>query len=93
MSYNSTGEKRRRWKLRFWKQWVKRSEEKSQGLCYYCSRQIYLIMASPNDRKQLDDEATIDHVVPRSRGGSSKMENLVFSCLRCNLEKADIRLY
>jgi 5-methylcytosine-specific restriction endonuclease McrA len=30
---------------------------------------------------------TVDHVVPRSRGGSSTWENLVCACMRCNNRK------
>lgn len=32
---------------------------------------------------------TIDHVQPKSRGGSDSWENLVACCVRCNNEKAD----
>lgn len=32
---------------------------------------------------------TIDHVVPRSRGGTHSWENCVASCTRCNHKKAD----
>ncbi len=30
---------------------------------------------------------TVDHVIPKSRGGSSTWENLVCSCMRCNNRK------
>jgi len=30
---------------------------------------------------------TVDHVVPRSRGGPSTWENLVCACMRCNNRK------
>lgn len=33
--------------------------------------------------------STIDHVLPRSRGGKDSWENLVACCLRCNNEKGD----
>ncbi len=33
--------------------------------------------------------ATVDHVVPRSRGGADSWENLVACCLRCNGVKGD----
>lgn len=33
--------------------------------------------------------ATIDHVMPRSRGGADSWENLVACCLRCNNTKSD----
>jgi len=32
---------------------------------------------------------TIDHVLPRSRGGTHTWENCVASCMRCNHSKAD----
>lgn len=32
---------------------------------------------------------TLDHVVPRSRGGSSTWENVVTACAPCNLDKGD----
>jgi 5-methylcytosine-specific restriction endonuclease McrA len=35
------------------------------------------------------DELTIDHVVPRSQGGSSTWENCVLACVTCNKRKAD----
>lgn len=34
-------------------------------------------------------ELTIDHVVPRSRGGISSWENCVLACTSCNKHKAD----
>ncbi|HXN65987.1 MAG TPA: HNH endonuclease [Candidatus Acidoferrales bacterium] len=34
-------------------------------------------------------ELTLDHVLPRSRGGRSSWENLVASCYRCNNRKGD----
>lgn len=32
---------------------------------------------------------TLDHVIPKSRGGSNDWTNLVTSCFKCNLKKAD----
>lgn len=34
-------------------------------------------------------ELTIDHIIPRSRGGRSDFDNCVSSCSRCNRRKAD----
>ncbi len=45
--------------------------------CQYCGRQ-------PGA-----GELTIDHVVPRSRGGVSTWENCVLACIDCNKRKAD----
>ena len=33
--------------------------------------------------------STIDHIIPRSRGGADSWENLVACCLRCNNAKGD----
>jgi 5-methylcytosine-specific restriction endonuclease McrA len=33
------------------------------------------------------NELTIDHVIPRSRGGKDVWENVVVACLRCNINK------
>jgi 5-methylcytosine-specific restriction endonuclease McrA len=35
------------------------------------------------------EELTIDHVVPRARGGLSTWENCVLACMWCNKRKAD----
>jgi 5-methylcytosine-specific restriction endonuclease McrA len=34
-------------------------------------------------------DLTLDHVIPRSRGGGSTWENLVAACSTCNRRKAD----
>jgi 5-methylcytosine-specific restriction endonuclease McrA len=36
-----------------------------------------------------DRAETLDHVVPRSRGGSHSWENVVAACRPCNVRKAD----
>ncbi|MGB3513871.1 MAG: HNH endonuclease [Microcoleaceae cyanobacterium] len=41
--------------------------------CQYCS--------------YIGDDLTLDHVVPRSRGGGDTWENLVTACVRCNVRK------
>lgn len=43
--------------------------------CQYCNK--------PFPRIKLN----LDHVVPRSQGGRTTWENVVCSCIRCNLEK------
>jgi 5-methylcytosine-specific restriction endonuclease McrA len=35
------------------------------------------------------EELSVDHIVPRSRGGRSTWANCVLSCLRCNRRKAN----
>lgn len=38
------------------------------------------------------NELSIDHITPRSRGGSSSWENCVLACLPCNVRKGDALL-
>jgi 5-methylcytosine-specific restriction endonuclease McrA len=35
------------------------------------------------------DDLTLDHVVPRSRGGGDSWENIVTACVRCNVKKGN----
>lgn len=45
--------------------------------CYYCGRVVSL------------RGSTLDHVTPRSRGGTDSPGNLVLCCKGCNTVKAD----
>jgi 5-methylcytosine-specific restriction endonuclease McrA len=66
--------------------------------CQYCNRQgrsvgvEHRVAATGNgsrrERLALED-LTIDHVIPRSRGGTSTWENCVLACLDCNARKAN----
>jgi len=51
--------------------------ERDNYLCQYCHRKL------------TKNSATIDHVLPRSRGGKSSFLNCVASCEPCNAFKAD----
>lgn len=57
-----------------------RIANKSDGCCYYCGLEL---------TKQT---STYDHVVPRSRGGRSTVENLVLACSPCNNKKSNMSL-
>lgn len=35
----------------------------------------------------LGDDLTLDHVLPRSRGGGDSWENIITACVRCNIKK------
>lgn len=45
--------------------------------CCYCGKQCSTA------------ELNLDHVIPRSRGGKTSWDNIVTSCIPCNLKKAD----
>lgn len=51
--------------------------ERDDNTCQYCGRKF--------DRHEL----TLDHVIPRSRGGASTWTNIVLACLKCNMRKGD----
>lgn len=48
--------------------------------CRYCGRGVE------------DTTLQIDHVIPRSKGGTNSAENLVTSCKECNIGKSDVLL-
>ncbi len=48
---------------------------RDQNTCQYCGR------------RPGTSELSIDHVLPRSRGGRSSWENCVLSCMECNRRK------
>ena len=50
---------------------------RDRGACQYCGQAL-----PPRS-------LTLDHVIPRSRGGASAWENLVASCFPCNNRKGD----
>lgn len=39
--------------------------------------------------KPARDDLTVEHILPRSRGGLSTWENVVLACARCNSKKGD----
>lgn len=53
---------------------------KSKGRCWYCGVGFSHL------------KRTLDHVVPRSKGGPNDPSNLVFACQPCNTEKASMSL-
>lgn len=50
---------------------------RDDGICQYCERRPKLA------------KLTVDHVLPRSRGGGSSWENVVACCGPCNSRKGD----
>ena len=49
--------------------------------CRYCDEPVYIIRKIV---KLLDNSATVDHVLPSSKGGTFSKRNLVTCCNRCN---------
>jgi len=53
-------------------------EREKTDQCIYCGREKTL---------------TVEHILPRSRGGPDSPDNAVFVCRECNSSKGDRRLY
>lgn len=43
--------------------------------CQYCGKK--------------SSDLSVDHIIPRSRGGKSSWENVITACVKCNTKKAD----
>ena len=56
--------------------------------CHWCGRRL---RDPETGRQARPDDATIDHVLPRSRGGGNLLSNLVLACPACNEERGDAR--
>lgn len=51
--------------------------ERDEWKCQYCEKRL------------CEKTATLDHVIPSSKGGLTSYENTVCACKRCNFAKAD----
>lgn len=58
--------------------------DEAAGLCHYCRRPMLASWANTNVSK------TVDHIMPRSRGGKNSADNRVSSCRSCNRLKASL---
>lgn len=69
---------------------IRRSLIRRDGtLCYYCQVEMILPVEGRFTGITLELEvdpllATIDHKIPRCRGGRKTLDNLVLCCNRCN---------
>lgn len=62
---------------------VKRAQllERQGWRCFYCYTEIQ--EGGPN-------QATLDHIIPQSFGGTDEDENLCVACQKCNSQKANL---
>lgn len=51
--------------------------ERDRNRCQYCGKRF------------AKSDLTIDHVIPRSKGGRDTWENLVLACVKCNVQKGN----
>lgn len=62
--------------------------EKHRGLCAYCKRLTEMPSLLPGTHHDLT--ATVEHMMPISRGGSMKGVNTILACSFCNGLKGDM---
>lgn len=55
------------------------------ALCCWCSRTVVIRRIEPG--QIAGDDATIEHVIPLSRGGGNEPANLKIACWKCNSER------
>jgi len=64
-----------RWRLK--QRYIKNIIKSDKHPCTYCK----IILTK--------DQMTIDHILPKSKGGTDDYNNLTISCIACNKEKKD----
>jgi len=53
---------------------------KTNGICYYCGENLSF------------GTFHMDHIIPKNKGGTSDINNIVPSCSDCNLRKGDLTI-
>ena len=67
-----------------YKAYLRTTLRKAQGgCCYWCGH----AMLTHRKHRNSPRGETLDHIAPRSRGGTSHVMNIVLACRKCNLEK------
>lgn len=77
---DGVAERARRWRPPASAELMRRTTVAAGGGCSYCLDEMTLEQGSPK-------EATIDHLVPRCKGGTDDPANLVIACRSCNSRK------
>lgn len=58
------------------------ADERWMGKCIHCRRKITL-----GKDGATEGSATLEHIVPRTHGGTNELDNLSIACSRCNHQK------
>ena len=57
---------------------------RDEYICQYCGKNT-----KQKYNQKCNDSATVDHIIPQSKGGKSSWDNCVCACKECNNKKAD----
>lgn len=72
-------------------EFLAKSKKNGELVCHYCGKTgLQEDIEGLHSAAGLSTLATIDHVIPRSKGGAERDEkNLVVACFKCNQKKKD----
>ncbi|MCW2926605.1 MAG: endonuclease [Thermoleophilia bacterium] len=62
--------------------------ERDGRLCQVCGRPVVISSGRRSRKQHPDNLLTLDHLVPRSKGGSSTVDNLRVACRACNMRRS-----
>ncbi len=80
---------------------IKRHYDKQKGLCPLCNKPLETqlreyeqwiatqVTKAPSQKKRMEIDLSIDHIIPVSKGGKNKNSNKQLVHSRCNYIKAD----
>ena len=68
------------------REWLERHLALQDDLCAYCG--VTMLPMSVKGKEHI--RATVDHIVPRSKGGPDEILNTLAACQRCNSAKDDL---
>ena len=71
-----------------WKKMLRMYEE-TGGICPGCSKPMDLHLSFINRERRVF-EATWDHIVPKSEGGTDAWDNMQLLCRGCNEERGEL---
>lgn len=66
---------------------VNNLSKRRKNTCFYCN--VTLLPGTPPGTPMPQQGRTIDHIIPRCKGGMNVQPNKVFACWRCNSTKAN----
>jgi len=62
--------------------------KRQEGKCYFCDCDTHL--RKKDQKRMYDNTATVEHLIPKSEGGSNRLPNLKMSCNKCNIHRGTI---